>query len=120
VEARYIKSISLLVFGAYLGQSADPNIPPTLVDVFGTAYGSNNGVLYGCDVSGGRFGINTANPGQSTLNEATFSEVGGTPDIGGILGAAFIASPEPSSLVSIASALLLLAVGLRRRKNRTT
>jgi hypothetical protein len=106
--------------GTFVGQLADPNIPQTFSDVFGVAYDSDNGVLYGYDVSGDQFEINTANPADSDLDEATFSLVGGgTADPGGILGAAFITTPEPSTLVSIGSALILLAVGLRRRSKQT-
>jgi hypothetical protein len=105
--------------GTDLGQLADPNISQPFVDVFGVAYDSDNGVLYGYDVSDDQFAVNTGNPGQSTLLEATFNETGGTPDVGGVLGAAFTPTPEPSSFVLIGSALLLLAAGLRHRANRT-
>jgi hypothetical protein len=116
----HLFSISLTTgVGTDLGQLADPNISQTFTDVFGVAYDTDNGVLYGYDVSDDQFQINTANPGQSTLNEATFNETGGSPDVGGVLGAAFIASPEPSTFVLIGSALILLAVGLRRKANRT-
>jgi hypothetical protein len=86
------------------------------------AYDSDNGVLYGYDVSGNQFDINTASPNNSGLGEALFAETGGgAQDIGGILGAAYIASPEPSTFASaaIGSALILFALYRRRRTNRT-
>jgi len=106
--------------GTFIGQLADPNIPQVFTDVFGVAYDSDNAVLYGYDVSDDQFAINTANPSDSILDEATFNLVGGgTADPAGILGAAFIATPEPSTFVLIGSALLLLAAGLRHKTNRT-
>ena len=82
--------------GTDLGQLADPLISQTFTDVFGVAFDSDNGVLYGYDVSDNQFQINTGNPGQSTLNDATFV--------------------EPSTFVLIGSGLLLLAAGLRKAK----
>jgi len=105
--------------GTFIGQLADPNIPQTFTDVFGVAYDSDNGVLYGYDVSHDQFQIDTADPGDSALNEATFNLVGGgTADPGGILGAAFTTTPEPSTFFLIDSALVLLAVGFRRKANQ--
>jgi hypothetical protein len=105
--------------GTFIGQLADPDVPQTFSDVFGVAYDSDNGVLYGYDVSHDQFEINTSDPGDSDVDEATFSLVGGgTADPGGILGAAFISTPEPSTFVLIGSALILLAVGFRRRANQ--
>jgi hypothetical protein len=104
--------------GSFIGQLADPD-PQTFTDVFGVAYDSDNGVLYGYDVSHDQFEINTSDPGDSDTDEATFSLVGGgTADPSGILGAAFISTPEPSTFVLIGSALILLAVGFRRKASQ--
>jgi len=105
--------------GSFVGQLADPSIPQTFSDVFGVAYDSDNGVLYGYDFSDDQFEINTSTPGDSDLDEATFNLTGGgTSDPTGILGAAFISTPEPSTFVLIGSALILLAVGFRRKANQ--
>jgi hypothetical protein len=105
--------------GTFIGQLADPDISQNFVDVFGVAYDSDNGVLYGYDVSADQFEINTVDPGDSDLDEATFNLVGGgTADPTGILGAAFTTTPEPSTFVLIGSALILLAVGFRRKANQ--
>jgi len=105
--------------GSFVGQLFDPGIPQAFTDVFGVAYDSDNGVLYGYDVSADQFEINTVDPGDSDLDEATFNLVGGgTADPTGILGAAFTTTPEPSTFVLIGSALILLAVGFRRKANQ--
>jgi hypothetical protein len=105
--------------GTSIAQLADSDIPQIFTDVFGVAYDSDNGVLYGYDVSHDQFEINTTTPGDSDTDEATFSLTGGgTADPSGILGAAFISTPEPSTFVLIGSALILLAVGFRRRANQ--
>ena len=107
--------------GSFAGQLQDGSGNP-YTDVFGVAYDSEYGILYGYDVSGNQFDINTGNPNNSGAGEVLFAETGGgTQDIGGILGAAYIASPEPSTFASaaIGSALILFALYRRRRTNRT-
>jgi hypothetical protein len=101
--------------GNFIGQLADSDIQQTFADVFGVAYDSDNGVLYGYDVSADQFEINTADPVDSNLGEATFNLVGGgTADPAGILGAAFTPAPEPSTFALIGSALILLVAGIRK------
>ena len=86
-------------------------------NVFGVAYDSENGTLYGFEVGGTQFDINTTNAASSGT-DVTFT---GISDPAGLLGAAFIASPEPSTFASaaIGSALILFALYRRRRTNRT-
>lgn len=108
--------------GTYAGQLEDGMGDP-FTDVFGVAYDSDNGVFYGYDVSGNQFDINTASPSSSGTGEVIFTETGaGTPDVGGILGAAFIASatPEPSTfgLALLGGGLILIGVRRRRKANQ--
>jgi hypothetical protein len=84
-------------------------------DVFGMIYDTVNGTMYGFDVDGDEFDVNLGNPNSSGTELA----LSGVTDEAGLLGAAFIATPEPSTFVLIGSALILLAVGIRRKANQT-
>jgi hypothetical protein len=73
--------------------------------------------MYGFDVDGDEFDVNLSTPGSSGT---VLALSGVTPtEEGDLLGAAFIATPEPSTFVLIGSALILLAAGLRRKANQT-
>jgi len=80
-------------------------------DVFGMIYDTANGTMYGFDVDGDEFDVNLGTPNSSGTELA----LSGVTDTAGLLGAAFIVTPEPSTFVLIGSALILLAVGLRRK-----
>ena len=84
--------------------------------VFGLAYDTDNGVMYGFDQASDEFSINLST-GVGTLVQA---DVLNLPENGLLLGAAFITSsstPEPSSfgLVLLGAALLVAGV-VRQRK----
>jgi hypothetical protein len=82
-------------------------------NVFGVAFDSANGIFYGYNSSGIQFDINTAAPTLSG-SQVTFT---GVTDDSDLLGAAYLASPEPSTWVMFAGGSVLLLVGaIRRRK----
>jgi hypothetical protein len=86
-----------------------------VANVFGLAYDTDNSILYGFEVGGLQFDVNPTNaPGSGS----TVADTGSVAGDSGLLGAAFIASPEPSTFVLIGSALTLLGAGVRRRANR--
>jgi hypothetical protein len=86
-------------------------------DVFGMIYDTSNSTMYGFDVDGDEFNVNLASPNNSG-NILALEGVTPTEE-GDLLGAAFIAAPEPSTFGIIGSALILLAVGVRRKANQT-
>jgi len=105
--------------GTNLGQlCADgPACTEPWSDVFGMIYDTVNSTMYGFDVNGDEFDVNLADP-TSSGTEFALSGITGTQE-SELLGAAFTTSPEPSTFPLIGSGLILLAVGLRRKANRT-
>jgi hypothetical protein len=104
--------------GANLGQLCNSNcVSAAWPDVFGMIYDTINSTMYGFDVDGDEFDVNLTTPGSSG---GVLELSGVTPtEEGDLLGAAFTASPEPSTFVLVGSALILLGLGLRRKTNRT-
>ena len=104
--------------GTNLGQlCAGAGCAAPWTDVFGMIYDTVNSTMYGFDVDGDEFNVNLSNPNNSG-NILALEGVTPTQE-GDLLGAAFTTAPEPATFVLIGSALILLAVGLRRKANHT-
>jgi len=85
-------------------------------NVFGLAYDTDNSILYGFEVGGLQFDIDPTDAPDSTTAVDDTGTVAGD---NGLLGAAFTTTPEPSTFVLIGSALVLLAIGFRRKAKQT-
>jgi len=100
--------------GTDLGQLAD-GLGDNYASVFGMAYDTDNGIMYAFETGGTQFDVDLTTPGESGTLETDTGTVSGDT---GLLGAAFITTPEPSTFVLIGSALILLAIGFRRKANQ--
>jgi len=101
--------------GTNLGQLCNSNCTSApWTDVFGMIWDTLNHTMYGFDVNGDEFDVNLSTPTSS----GNILALSGVTDEAGLLGAAFIATPEPSTFVLIGSALILLGFGLRRKANQ--
>lgn len=82
-------------------------------NVFGMIWDTQNSTMYAYQTGGVQFDVNLANPTQSGTVVTDTGTVSGD---NGLLGAAFIASPEPGTMLLLGAGLT--AVGYLRRRRR--